>query len=396
MVQAFLSLDDFEHAARRRLPRPLFAYVQGGVEGDVSRDGNRASFGEYAFLPRVLRDVSQRSLKTTLLGKTYEAPFGIAPMGILAMNTYRGDLVLAAAAAAAGIPMVVSATSLIRLEEIAAANRDAWFQAYLRGDGGEIAALLDRVEAAGFKTLVATVDIPVLANRENNVRAGFSTPLRPSLRLAMDGLARPRWLTRVMIRTLMNHGVPHFENSAATRGAPVISAKATRDFSGQARFSWDHIRLIRQRWKGPLVIKGILSPDDARLAREHGADAIIASNHGGRQLDGAVPPLLILPELIEAAGPMPVMLDGGIRRGGDVVKALALGAAFVFVGRPFNFAAAVAGEAGVLRAAEILAQELDRNMAMLGYTGTGQIDAACLRRRDGSPLSALRHEADVR
>lgn len=391
--QRYLSLDDFERGAKARLPRPLFHYVHGGVEDNVSLRANREAFRQFAFVPRMLRDVSQRDLGTVLLGKGYAMPFGIAPMGICALNAYRGDIALAAAAAAANIPMIASATSLIPLEEIAAANPEAWFQAYLQGDDDRIARMLDRVERAGFGTLVLTVDIPVMASRENNIRVGFSTPLRPSLRLAWDGLIRPRWLLGVFARTLLMHGMPHFENSADVRGLPVISPHAARDFSGQSRFNWAHVQAIRDRWKGRLILKGLLAPEDARLAREHGIDAIIASNHGGRQLDGAVPPLLVLPELVAAADGMPVMIDGGVRRGGDVVKALALGAAFVFVGRPIGYAMAVGGSEGVLRAVELLGQEVDRTLAMLGHCSVGEVDGSSLRRRDASPLSPIDEEA---
>lgn len=382
----YLSLDDFEPAARRRLPRPLFQYIRGGVEADESVTGNRNVFRTFSFAPRVLRDVGQRSLQTDLLGRTYALPVGIAPMGISALSTYRGDLVLARAASAMTIPMVVSATSLIPMEEIVAANPDAWFQAYLPGDEAKIALMLERVECCGFQSLVITVDIPVIAHRERVVRAGFTTPLRPSFRLAWDGLIRPRWLLGVLLPTLLRHGMPHFENSSHARGAPVISARASRDFSGQSRLTWAHVAEVRRRWKGRLIIKGILSPEDAHIAREQGVDAIVASNHGGRQLDGALSPLLILPEIAAQAKGMPVLIDGGFRRGTDVIKALALGASFVFVGRPFAYAAAVGGGAAVQRAIDLLGTEIDRNMAMLGYTAIGEITSYCLRRSDGTRI----------
>lgn len=382
-----LSLDDFEAAALRRLPHPLFQYVHGGVEDNNSRDNNRATLQQFVLMPRVLRDVTDRSTATHLFDTDHAAPFGIAPMGVCALNAYRGDIALARAAAAARIPMIVSATSLIPLEEIHAANPDAWFQAYLKGDDAHIAAMIDRVERTGFSTLVVTVDLPVMANRENNVRAGFTTPLRPSLRLAWAGLTRPRWLIGTFAQTLIRHGMPHFENSASSRGQAVVASTATRDFSGQSHLNWQHIAKLRDRWRGRLVLKGILAPDDIKQARACGIDAVIASNHGGRQLDSAISPLLILPELVAAAGAMPVLLDGGIRRGGDVIKALALGAAFVFVGRPFNYAASVGGEAGVRYAADLLRQEVDRTMAMLGCRSVTMIDESCIRRSDGSSIA---------
>ena len=369
-----LSLDDFEAAARRVLPRPIFGYVAGAAEDNQALDDNRQAFREIALVPRVLRNVAERDQSVTLFGQRYASPFGIAPMGIAALSAYRGDIVLARAAAAADIPAVQSGSSLIRLEEVMAAAPGTWFQAYLPGTPERIDALLWRVIAAGVQTLVVTVDIPVAGNRENNIRAGFSTPLRPSLRLAWDGMVRPRWLTGTLLRTLARHGMPHFENSFAERGSPILSSRVQRDFAARDHLDWSHIAHIRRQWRGPLVVKGILSPQDAALARQHGVDGIIVSNHGGRQLDGAVAPLRVLPAIVEQAGSgMTVMLDGGIRRGTDVIKALALGAQAVFVGRPFNYAAAVDGEAGVTAAIDLLRAEVDRNLAMLGATSCTEL-----------------------
>jgi L-lactate dehydrogenase (cytochrome) len=269
--------------------------------------------------------------------------------------------------------MVMSGSSLIRLEEVAAENPHAWFQAYLPGEPARITALLERLAKAGFETLMVTADVAVLSNRENTIRAGFSLPLRPSARLAWDGVSHPRWLLGTALRTLFAHGMPHFENSFAERGAPILSRSVERDFSKRDHLSWEHLDLIRRQWKARLVVKGIMSPADARIAREHGVDGIVVSNHGGRQLDGTVSALRVLPAIAEAAGGMTLMMDGGVRRGTDVLKAIALGASFVFVGRPFNFAASVAGEDGVLRAAEILRGEVYRNMALAGVNALSEL-----------------------
>ena len=368
-LRRILCLDDFEAAARAHLPRPLFGYIAGAAETHLSLRSNREVFDEFRFVPRVLVDVSRRSPARELFGRTYAAPFGIAPLGLSALTAYRGDIVLAKAAANAGIPMIMSGSSLIRLEDVAAASPQAWFQAYLPGDVDAIAALVARVQRAGFGTLVVTVDMPIAANRENNVRAGFSTPLRPSLRLAWDGLTHPRWLLGTLGRTLWRQGMPHFENNYATRGAPILSRHVERDFSDRGHLHWGHLAQVRRQWPGRLVVKGILHVDDARRARDAGIDGLILSNHGGRQLDGAVSPLHVLPGIVQACPEIPVMLDGGIRRGTDVLKALALGARFVFAGRPFAFAAAVAGEAGVSHAIRLLSAEVSRDMAMLGITG---------------------------
>lgn len=374
-LNTMLSLQDFEPAARKRLPRPIYGYIAGAAENNASLDDNRAAFDELGFVPRVLRNVSQRSQCVELFGQRYASPFGIAPMGINALSTYRGDVVLARAAAAEGIVSIMSATSLIPMETVIAQAPGTWFQAYLPGDQTRIDALVDRVAAAGFKTLVVTVDIPVSANRENHVRTGFATPLRPSPRLAWDGITRPRWLAGTLLRTLVQHGMPHFENSFATRGAPIVSATVQRDFSARDHLDWSHIDAIRQRWQGSLIIKGILHASDARAARARGADGVILSNHGGRQLDGAISAMRVLAQTVDACGAdFPVMIDGGFRRGSDVLKAIALGARLVLVGRPFNFAAAVGGESGVRHAIQLLRGEVDRNLAMLGVQTCAELD----------------------
>ncbi|HEV3428015.1 MAG TPA: alpha-hydroxy acid oxidase [Paraburkholderia sp.] len=377
-----LSLADFEVAARRHLPRPIFAYVSGGCETDRSLRENRAAFEDYDWVTRVLVDTSRRTLETTLFGHTYTAPFGIAPMGISALSAYRGDLIQAQASALANVPMIMSGSSLIRMEEIAAANPQAWFQMYVPGEPETIAALLDRVAQAGFGTLVLTADVPVSGNRENNLRAGFSTPLRPGPRLAWDGATHPRWLFGTALRTLLRHGMPHFENSRTSRGAPILSSSVLRDFGARDHLSWEHLQLIRRRWRGRLVVKGILNPADARRARELGADGLIVSNHGGRQLDGSIAPLRALPAVVDAVdADCPVMIDSGFRRGGDVLMAMALGARAVFIGRPFNYAGAVAGQAGLLHAFAIVAAEMRRNMALLGVDRPDALGAENLRRR---------------
>jgi len=375
-LKHLLCLDDFEEAARRHLPRPIFGYISGAAETNRSLHANREAFDEYAFVPRVMVDISKRSQACTFFGHTYGAPVGLSPMGLSALSAYRGDLALARAASANNVPMIMSGSSLIRLEEVAAVAPATWFQAYLPGDVPAIEALVDRVSAAGFQTLVITVDTPVAANRENNVRAGFSTPLRPTLRLAIDGITHPRWLLSTFLRTIALHGMPHFENNYAKRGAPILSPNVERDFSDRGHLTWHHLALIRQRWNGRLVVKGILNIDDARIARDRGADGLMVSNHGGRQLDGAISPLKVLPEIARACSEIPVFMDSGVRRGTDVLKALALGAKCVFVGRPFGYAAAVGGEAGVAYAINLLTQEISRDMAMLGITSLDQLDAS--------------------
>jgi len=382
LLRQVLSLDDFEVLARRHLPRPVYGYLAAVAETGASFADNRTAYADYDFLPGVLVDVSRRSTATVLFDEQYAAPFGFSPLGLSALSSYRGDLVLAGAAAEARLPMIMSGSSLIPLEEVAERHPGAWFQAYLPGDRGAIEALIDRVARTAFRTLVVTVDTPVQPNSENMKRSGFSAPLRPSLGLAWQGLTHPRWLFGTFLRTLARHGMPHFENNYATRGAPILSPSVLRDFSERGHLNWDDLRAIRRQWCGRLVVKGILRADDARQARDCGADGIIVSNHGGRQLDGAIAPLRALPDVVQACPDIPVMIDGGIRRGTDILKALALGARMAFVGRPLGYAAAVGGADGVRHAISLLTQEVSRDMAMLGVTRVDELDAARhLRRR---------------
>ncbi|HEY2211768.1 MAG TPA: alpha-hydroxy acid oxidase [Bradyrhizobium sp.] len=379
-LRRYLSLDDFEPTARRRLPKFLYGYISGGAETDAALADNRRAFEEYGFVPRVLNDVSSREQTTKLFGKTYAAPFGIPPMGSAALCAYRGDVVLARAAAAMNVPMCLSASSLITLEDVRRENPAAWYQAYLAGEPSRIEPLVDRVAAAGYDTFVVTADVPVPPNRENNIRNGFQVPIAITPRVAWDILTHPHWLFGAWTRTLLNHGMPHFENMDAMRGPPVLAKNLMRNIGNRDQLAWKHVELIRRRWKGNLVVKGLIAPADARIARESGVDGVIVSNHGGRQLDCTVSGLRTLPEIAAAANGMTVMLDGGIRRGTDVIKALALGAHFVFVGRPFLFAAVAGGEAGVQRALTLLRDEVDRDMALLGIRSINEISPNLVRR----------------
>ena len=363
-LRNMLALDDFETVARKVLPRPIYGYVSGGVETNASLRANRAVFDEIAFVPKMLTDTSKRSLKTTLFGRTYDAPFGFAPMGGTSLAAYQGDVVLARTAAAANIPMITSGASLTPLEKVREAGRTAWFQAYLPGENAVIAELIDRAARGGFDTLVVTLDVQVPSNRENNVRNGYNAPLRPTPRLAWDCCVRPRWLFGMFVRTLLTHGMPHFENMGPR--TPLISSTGVRGRGRRDTLCWQHIEFIRKTWKGRLVLKGVLDPEDAHIASQSGIDGIIVSNHGGRQLDGAVAPLRALPAIAARASGMTVMMDSGIRRGTDVLKALALGADFVFVGRPILYAAVVGGQEGVAHAIKLLREEIDRDMALLG------------------------------
>jgi L-lactate dehydrogenase (cytochrome) len=379
-LQRMLDLDDFERAVRRRLPRAVYGYVAHGSETETALRGNRAAFDDWRLVTRVLAGVAGRSAETELFGQRYAAPFGIAPMGGSALVAYDGHSVMARAAAKAAIPFILSANSIIPLEEVAAANPGAWFAAYQSPTRAAIEGMVERVARAGIAVLVVTADVPIGSNRENDARAGFSFPIRPSARLAWDVATHPRWLIGVLARTLAKRGVPHIVN-LEPEGGPGLFSSAVKGIAAHESLCWEHVRLIRALWRRPLVVKGILSPEDVALARASGCDGVILSNHGGRQLDHAAAPLSLLPAAVAAAGGMPVMIDSGFRRGTDIVKALALGARAVFVGRPFLYAAALAGEPGVARAIELLAKELDRDMALLGKREVAEIDRNLLLER---------------
>ena len=372
------NLHDVERLARRALPRPIFGYIDHVAEDGRTQRANLTAFDAYRFMPKAFVNVSQIDLHTELFGKRYAVPFGIAPMGISALSTYQGDLVLARAAAQRNMPMIMSGSSLVPMEDVAKVEGADWFQAYLPGTPEGIEALLERIKRAGFKKLVVTLDYPVPPNPDNFRRSGFSSPLEPTLRLTIDGLMRPGWLCNTFLRTLWKQGMPHFENNHAERGAPVISRQAARDFSGRRHFDWGYLDLVRRLWPDTLIVKGVLNPEDAVRARQAGVDGIILSNHGARQLDSTISPLQVLPEIKRRVSDIPIMIDSGFRRGTDVIKALALGADFVFVGRPFNYAAAVAGQAGVEHIADLLQREVERNMALLGLTSLSQLNRSCL------------------
>ena len=388
-LRLMLALEDFEAPARRYIPRPIYGYVAGGVERNVTLNWNRSVFDDLALVPRQLVGVAQRTQNTTLFGVTYDSPFGISPMGGTSLAGYQGDLALATAAASRNIPMILSGASLTPLETIRkAAPNNTWFQAYLPGEELAITQLVERVAKAGYDTLVLTVDIPVGSNRENNVRNGYNAPLRPNLRLALQCLARPSWLIGTALRTYFTQGMPHFENMGNHR-TPLVSRTAVRERANRDHLNWEHVALMRRLWKGKLVIKGILDKRDAVIAREHGCEGIIVSNHGGRQLDSATSPLRVLPGIVAASGDMTVMMDSGVRRGTDVLKALALGAKFVFVGRPMLYAAAVAGETGVRHAIRLLHDEIDRDMAMLGANAISEVNRDMLMDARGLDVYGL-------
>lgn len=375
-LRRFLALEEFEAAARRRLPAMLYGYAASGTETDASIRQNRESYASYGLVPRVLTGRARHDQTRALLGQNYAAPFGIAPVGASALFAYRADIEMARAARDAGIPMVLSGASLIALEDVAKEAPGTWFQAYLPGHPEQIRRLLERVARAGYETLVVTADVPVPGNREVDKHNGFNVPLKLSPRLIWEGISHPSWLIGTAFRTVLFRGLPHLENYRAGRGPSILARADIRGGGAVERHGWPEIRLVRSLWKGKLVVKGILSAEDARKAQDCGVDGIVVSNHGGRQLDGAVAPLRALPAIRAAVPGMTIMIDGGIRRGTDVIKALALGADFIFLGRPFLYAATVGGADGVTRAIRLMQEEIQRDMTLLGIGSLSDLSPA--------------------
>ena len=386
-LRRVLELDDFERAAAPLLPAATRAYVANGAESGATVRNNRERFADWRFVTRVLRDVSERDGATTLFGRRYAAPFAIAPMGASAVVAYDADNRMARAARAASIPYVLSANSITPMEEVIRHNPDAWFAAYLPTDERIIDGMVDRAGRAGFSVLMVTVDVPVVSNRLGERRAGYSMPFRPRPRLVWDVLTHPRWLGGAFLRTVATRrGLPVISNVRPTGGFHIFSRRIA-GVGGQSSFDWRYIDRIRRRWTGPFVLKGLLSPEDAHIAGEHGVDGIVVSNHGGRQLDYSAASIEMLPAVKARSGAMTVLLDSGVRHGTDVLKALGLGADAVMIGRPFLYAATLAGEEGVAHAIAILNRELDIDLALLGLTSPHDVGAEHFVRPGASCVS---------
>jgi isopentenyl diphosphate isomerase/L-lactate dehydrogenase-like FMN-dependent dehydrogenase len=361
--------DDVRRAAGRRLPRAVFEFVDGGAGGEVTLRANRAAFERVRFDPRFLVDVAERETATTVLGERVAFPVLLAPAGLARLVHPEGELAVARAAGEAGTIFCVSTASSCSLEQIAdVATGPLWFQLYLWRSAQVVDGLVDRARAAGYHALVLTIDVPVVGNRERDTRNGVSLRPRIDRRAVLDGARRPRWSYRWFRGPAVT-----FANlvDVVPGGVAEIAAFVDREL-GAASATWDDLDRLRRRWDGPLVVKGILSVEDAQEAVRRGADAVYVSNHGGRQLDGSPATLDVLPRVAEAVGgEVEVLLDGGVRRGEDAVKARALGARAVLVGRPWFHALAAGGEEVVARQLDLLRADVDRTLALVGV---GRLD----------------------
>ncbi len=361
-----LSIEELRRIGRRRVPNFAFEYVEGGAETETTLNWNREAFKNYRFKPSTLVNTHQRKQTISLFGKPSTSPLLISPTGLNGLLHHRGDMALAKAAATAGVPFSLSTVSNIRLEDIASeAGGRLWMQLYMMGERKTARDIISRADAAGYEALVFTTDANVFGYREWDQRS-YRHPGKLTLRNVFDVIRHPRWLTDVLVP----HGIPLFENvvdymppqlRSARDGVALLPKMLAPDIS------WHDVEWIRNAWPRKLVIKGVLNVPDAQHAADMGCDGIILSNHGGRQLDSCIAPIEVLPDIVKAVGErLTVLIDGGFRRGTDIIKALALGADGVMLGRPVLYGLAAGGQAGVEHALALLTSEIDRVLGQLG------------------------------
>lgn len=374
-------VDDYRRAAQGRLSRLAFDYLEGGAEDGDALRRNRESYNDWLFTPRVLSDVSACTTATTFFGRRAAAPMIVGPTGLNGLFWPKADLLLARAAASAGLPFVLSTASTSLLEEVrtAAPTADLWLQLYVQRDRRIAQDLMRRAREARYSTLMLTVDTPVHGNRDHDVRNGFGLPLRMSSRLIADCLRHPRWSWQ-----MLRHGTPQLVNLAKSAGERPDLARHAAALSRQMdlTLTWDDLAWLRRHWFGAVIVKGIQTVEDAKLALRHGADAIVVSNHGGRQLASTFAPVELLPHVIEAVGAsMTVFVDGGVRRGSEVAKAVALGARGALLGRAPLYGVASRGLPGAAHVLSMLTAELLTTMQLVGCSCIGDLTRARVAHR---------------
>jgi L-lactate dehydrogenase (cytochrome) len=369
------SVEDVRRSARRRLPRPVFDFVEGGADDEVTLGANRAAFRQLALRPRRLAGIAHPDLSTTVLGMPVRTPVLLSPIGLARLMSRDGELAVARAATHHGTIYAVPTMSTVRMETVrAGCSGPLWFQLTPWRDNELIARLVRRAATAGYTALVVTVDVPVVGKRERDLRHGFRVPPRPSLRTAHHFALRPAWSRRSRTEPPLA-----YENLAD--GPPLLAdhARYINDRLANPGASWEDLKRIRTMWDGPIVLKGVMTAEDAERALECGMQGILVSNHGGRQLDTELATLDALPAVLEAVrNRAEVYLDGGVRRGSDVVKALALGARACFVGRPYMYGLAHNGQDGVSLVLDLLRAEIETTMTLAGRAGVADLDASLL------------------
>lgn len=376
------SVDDLRRIARRQLPRGVFDYVDGAAEDEVAAARNAAAYRNVEFRPRVLRDVAGVDTSATLLGQPLAFPLVLAPTGFTRMVDPEGELAVARAAARAGLPYTLSTMGTRSIEEVAAVSQGRkWFQVYVWRDRGLVKDMLDRAAAAGYEAIVITVDVPVLGRRERDVRRGFNLPPRLGLDTIIDGALHAGWTWSFMRAEPI--AFANVTTRFARAGTDPVSLAEFVNRQFDASLSWDDIAWFQSVWRGPIVLKGIQTVEDARLAADAGVHAVALSNHGGRQLDGAPPPLDLVRPVAEAVGGrVEIICDGGIRRGSDIVKAVALGAQACMAGRAYLYGLGAGGERGVDHVLLQLHEGVRRTMALAGATDIDNVTPDLVRWRD--------------
>jgi isopentenyl diphosphate isomerase/L-lactate dehydrogenase-like FMN-dependent dehydrogenase len=382
LARAF-TIDDLRRLARRRLPRAVFDFVEGGAGDERTVVRNRAAFERLLFQPKVLVDVSKREQATVVFGDRIETPVLLSPTGMAGLCWPKGEVAAARAAHEAGTIYTLSTHSSCSIEEVASgAPGPLWFQLYVWQNRDLTRSFVERARAAGYRALLLTVDVPVISRRERDLRNGFTVPPRLTARNVLDTVRRVGWIRRVLFGPRLT-----LANLVGAPGAPrtdIVTLAGVANRQVDPSIAWGDLVWFRSLWSGPLLLKGVLTAADARRAAEHGVDGLVVSNHGGRQLDGVPATIEALPEIVDAVGGrIDVLLDGGVRRGADVVRALALGARAVMVGRPYLYGLAAGGPAGVRHAIETLAREVDQVLALVGVPRVGDLDRTIVRRADG-------------
>lgn len=389
---------DLREIAKKRLPKGLFEFVDRGTEDEVSLKNNRAVFESVRLKPRTLVDVSARNQEVTLFGKQHKMPILIAPTGIAGLLWHEGEIALARAAKEAGVPFTLATGSMTAMEKVAEqAGGTLWFQLYMWPDRSLSHKLVVRARDAGFEALMVTVDGVSSGNREYNLRNGFTIPFSFTRKNVTDVMMHPGWLLNVLAKYVFTTGMPRYENYPSEIKYKVTAKPMGRSQMRNDSLNWDDLRDLRKMWPGKLIVKGILHPQDAVMAADCGADGVVVSNHGGRNLDTAISPMEVLPEVADAVGKrMTVLVDSGFRRGTDVVKALALGAHAVQIGRPTLYGVAAGGQPGANRALAIFREEIDRVMALLGCRSVAELDSEILHFADNTLRPIAHGKAELK
>ncbi len=380
------SVADLRRIAKRRLPGGVFDYIDGGAEDEISMARNASAFGRYEFRPRVLRDVGEVDTTSTLLGRKLGFPLVLAPTGFSRIADPQGELAVARAAARAGLPYALSTLGTRSIEEVAAVGGERlWFQVYVWRDRGLVKEMIDRAAAAGYEALCITVDAPVLGRRERDVRRGFTLPPKIGLDTIVDGILHPSWTWAFVRSEPIAFANVRGRSVGDGTSAVALAEYVNRQFD--PNLSWRDVEFLRSNWDGPVVVKGIQSVADAKLSAQEGIDAIVLSNHGGRQLDGAPAIVELVPDVADAVGgEIEIICDGGVRRGSDIVKALALGAQACMAGRAYLYGLGAGGERGVEHALGLLGDEVRRVLALAGCGSVADITPDLVRlRKDDRP-----------